>query len=325
MTTLDAPTFPDIVGDIDAVYTGKEPWPVRSNYVSGIGGDCDRELVYNRVRWAEKEPFDPTTLQLFEIGDVYAELLYKRLRDAGYKVHQQETPLADEAILLSGRIDLRIEKDGGTWIGEAKTMNPFDWDKINSVEDLAESSKPWLRKYPAQLNTYLGLDRAANPRTWNPWGVFLLINKVTSRVKALWMEFDPALYEETRVRVQRVNDHVDLYRIALEDEYLPDRIEYSEAVCGRCAFRMICLPDVDFGAGLEILDDDTLRDMLARRSELKPLADEFEDVDRAIKVRFKGQPGDRVVSGWKITTKIQERAGYEVQPSTYSVTTIRKL
>lgn len=327
MTTQAIPTsFPDIVGDIDATYANQEPYPVRSNYISGIGGDCDRELVYNRVRWAEKEPFDPTTLQLFEVGDVYAELLYKRLRAAGYQVRQQETPLTDEDLLLSGRIDLRIEKDGGTWIAEVKTMNPFDWDKVRSVDDLATSSKPWLRKYPVQLNTYLGLDRKLHPQKWNPWGVFLLINKITSQVKPVWMEFDPALYEATIVRVRRINDHADLYRINLEDEYLPERIDYEDRVCGKCSFRMICLPDKDFGEGVEMLDDEGLMDALRRREELKAAADEYKDADEAIKARFKGSPGDRIIGGlWRLVTKERERAGYTVAPTTFTETRIRRL
>ena len=86
----------------------------------------------------------------------------------------------------------------------------------------------------------------------------------------------------------------------------------------------MCLPDVSFGPGVQVVEDAELLAMLARREELAEAAKEFEALDKELKDAL--PRAEEVLLGeYVITGKEVQRRGYEVKPSSYWRRSIRRI
>lgn len=289
-----------------------------SNWASRIGHPCKRFLVYSRLDWDKLPPITPERKMLFDLGHVIEKNVAKvYMEKAGFDIVEMDRPIQSERsgllrrVKLHGKLDFiaRDQSNGFEFPVEVKSASPYSFDDISTVEDFFKSRHVWMRQYPAQLMVYLlGKDYE--------FGLMLLINKLTAEPKGVWIHQDYTYAEELIKKAEEVNRAVEA------GEY-PERIPYSEDVCGKCDFAMHCLKDV-MRTEAEILTDPDLIEELERRETLKESKSEFEKLDKIVKKKLdgiaKGVAGDFMITG-----KQQHRDGYAVNAVDYWTTAIKKL
>lgn len=318
-------------------------YPQHVPRASEIGHPCERYLVYSITNWSDRTPHGPEVEFIFEGGRLVEELAVKDLEDAGFKIYRPEP---DKAIMesrprITGHIDVRVDfGTGDIYTGEIKGLNVFDFDKLHSLDDFLNSKKPWIRKYPAQLMTYLYIKGEER-------GFFYLKSIPRFQPKLIWIDLNLDYMEQILQKTERIEKHV-------AEGTLPDRIDDFD-ICEYCAFSHICLPPVNRDA-MEFIDDPDFEDKLNRRAELAPLVSEYNSLDREISRAVKGGGPENCGGGWYrlpdgrmirgaeaaqneymkarsrlmvgdfvITGKWIERGGYRVKPSRYWKTKIVKV
>ncbi len=314
---------PPIVDVAERVIASKEKqrqvYPCHTNRASELGHPCDRYLVYARTRWQEKAMTDTTLQFIFGLGNRIEEEAKSELREAGFKVFEPPRACSWPAYQISGHLDCKVSEGGGwgppeaqgeAWPVEIKGLNHPDWQSLNTPEDFFRSRKPWIQKYPAQLTTYMFLEN-------QEWGLFYIKSKLTGLPKGIWLKLDYDYAETLLQKAERVNAHVAAGTV-------PDPIEWEDALCQRCGFLHICLPDRSMGIPVEVLEDKLLEGKLLRRELLKPASSEYDALDKEIKARFKGVP-DVLVGGWRIFGGEHSRKGFTVAETTYWQTKIARI
>lgn len=286
-------------------------YPQKVNRASDVGHDCLRYLVWSRTRWQEKEPPTPELQSIFDLGNLYERYVITLLGDAGIEMIEQQRSYSLDSYQITGHIDGKIIIDGQAYPCDIKSSAGHIFNSIRNIDDLRNSAHHWLRKYPYQLNLYMGMGGYDT-------GFFLFVSKQTGMLKEIWMSFSQELYDETLEKAAAIN-------ILVANKETPPPIEYDEHVCKGCAFFVHCLPDIRRDA-LEFQESQEMIDLLNRRAELKVKADAFESIDRKIKEKIGKEPGQKVSIGdWLISTKEVTRKAYEVNASNYTTTTIKYL
>lgn len=253
--------------------------PCHVNRASEIGHPCERLLYLKRTRWQEATLHDVNTQLVFDEGNNQERQVIRDLEDAGVTITEQQRDYFWEKFQLSAHIDGKLA-DFGYIPLEVKSMAPWIWQSVNTLDDLIHSKFPWVRGYPAQITVYLLLGEKES-------GVLILKNKSTGQLKEIIVTLDYSYAETLLKKCERVNAAVDAKAI-------PERIPYEEKVCGRCPFLAICLPEVKRDE-LEITTDPELEANLKRRHELAPLRQEYEQLDKDVKAVLAEH--DRVVVG----------------------------
>lgn len=282
--------------------------PCHTNRASELGHPCERFLVFRRTRWQDAILHDVSLQFLFDEGSLHEQAVLRELNEAGVPIIEQQRDYEDKATLITGHVDGKIPVEGAAYPLEIKSMSPYIWQRIETVDDLM-TGPVHLRKYPAQLQLYMLLSNSEK-------GVLLLKNKATGQVKELWMDLDLDFAESLLKKAERINAHVAAGTV-------PAPIEYDEAICGRCAFQHVCLPDVKRDA-MDLLTDPDIEAKLTRRAELEPLKKEFESLDKEIKGKTKDVE-KAIIGDFLITGKKRTRTGYTVAPSEFWETKISKL
>jgi hypothetical protein len=289
----------DIIEEIRRAKAKKQKvYPQYVVRASEVGHPCERYLVYCISHWAEKKPLSPDIEFIFEGGRLVEELAIQDFLDAGYKVYRPEPDKAiqESRPRLSGHIDVRVDFGDGVFTGEIKGLNFYDWEKLNTIGDFFRSKKVWIRKYPAQLMTYLYIKG-------EPRGFFYLKSIPRFFPKIIWVDLDYGYMEEILQKTERVEKHVAA-------KTLPDPMPYEEDVCSNCGFVHICLPD-RIGKEVEVTDDGELLGLVTRYTELKPGAKEYDEVDKRITELVRGR--EKILVGdWFIEGKWTDRTSYEV-------------
>lgn len=288
-------------------------YPCHANRASNLGHPCERHLVYWRTRYQDAALPSVTAQFIFDGGNMIETVAQNQLREAGFTLLHQQRPLdcpEFRELAITGHLDWMIQDNGGPlYPCEVKGLNQFDWEKIDKIEDLRDSSKPWLRKYPAQLNLYMLMTNTEE-------GVFYIVNKQSFQPKVIWAKLDYGYTEELLQKAARINAHVI-------GGTIPDRIEYDIA-CDMCPFSLICLPGKDYGPGIRMIDDEETIAQLERRTEIEAAAKEFKTLDDVLRKKFQDIP-QAVCGDFSITGKLIQRKGFTVEPSQYWKTNIRKL
>jgi hypothetical protein len=129
------------------------------------------------------------------------------------------------------------------------------------------------------------------------------------------------LIQEAIQKAQSVNEHIAAGT-------LPDPMDYSDAICGRCEFKNICLPS-RAGTGAAWVDDERLVDDLRERDHLQTFSRRYDDLDRSVKERVRaiGEP-EIVISGQYVAhVKTSTRKRLKATGESYetTTTTIREL
>jgi len=311
---LTIPSIESLKAEIEARrhsrLSGKISSYPRKNPILSDIGDCDRQICYSIKNWQIK-PLPSVDLQArFEVGHVMEREMVREILDLGFDFVGAQDAVEirgrGNTLLATGRIDGFIIYKGEKVPVEIKSMHPNIFDQVESIEDFQK--KPWLRKYIRQLMMYCyGHNKE--------YGLFALTNCLGAR-KWFILYLDMGECELILQRLEKIHTH-------LSNDTLPDRIEYRDDVCGKCDFASICLKDV-VRSEADILTDDVLIADLERRESLKDTATEYGKIDKEIKKRLKGI--EKGVAGpFYITGKNVHRDAYEVEPSDFWQTSIKKL
>lgn len=285
-----------------------EQWPVRSNRASQLGHPCERYLVYERTRWQEKILHDVKTQFLFDEGNLHEKAVIQELENAGIKVIEQQRAFEWGKYQITGHIDGKILNGKDVIPFEVKSMSDWAWKSINSIEDMKSSRLLYMKMYPAQLNLYLIMDE-------KEVGIFILKNKQTGFLKQIEVYLDYEYTEALLKRAERINRHI-------ENQTLPDRVPYEVGACESCGYAHICLPPVEHKGTL--INDPEIEIKLDRRDQLKEFVDEYNELDKEIRERFKEVP-EAVIGNWRITGKWIEKKEYVIPAMKYWQVTIKKL
>lgn len=270
----------DIEQRVNEAYALKQRvYPCRSNRASSLGHPCERYLVYMRSAWQEKRKPELTTEFIWEGGRVIEEhIAIPRLKAAGFSVTNQGRDFEDKKYQITGHVDCMLgdptHTDGSVdaeYPTEIKGLSPFKFAKIHSAEDMLYSKDPWTRQYPAQLMLYLFLAE-------KPVGLFYIVDKLTFVGRPIWMALDYDFCEELIKKAERINAHVGAGT-------LPERTLDVES-CLKCGFRHLCLPDLKNAEGVEVIINEETEEELDRLMELKPLAKEYDQIDKKMKQLF---------------------------------------
>lgn len=264
---------------------------------SEIGHPCERYLVYSISNWQDRTAHGPETEFVFEGGRLVEDLAIKDFEDAGFKVYRPEPDkaIAESRPRITGHIDVRVDfGDGKIYTGEIKGLNIFDWDRLNTIQDFFNSKKPWIKKYPAQLMTYLYIKGEER-------GFFYLKSIPRFQPKIIWIDLDYGYMEEILTKTERVENHVKAGTV-------PPPVD-DDRICEYCAFAHICLPD-HIGKEVEI-DTGELATMLDRLDALKAAKREYDELDEAVKKAVEGR--EKVLAGgWFVTGKYLEKKSYDI-------------
>jgi len=302
----------------------REVWPVRSNRASAMGHHCIRHLYYLRTAWEQMPMHDVGLLEIFEEGNVQERNVEDMLRRFGLQLNQQQRAISMETYEIGGQIDGNCHpsipedwpgwplEDNGKpmWVPtEIKSMSPWIWDSINTYEDLVNSDKHWLRRYPGQLQIYLlGIEK--------PVGLLILKNKTTYRIKDIWVPLDYELANEMLDKASAVNE-------AIAKNEAPDRVETG--YCRECPFNVICQPLITTGAGAEIFDNPELEELLEIRDKNAESRTLFDQADRKVKAMIKELPETFICGDWFVEGKVVEKKEFTVAASSYIKRTISRL
>ena len=288
-------------------------YPCHVVRASEIGHPCERYLVYSITRWQDRTLHDPELQFIFEGGNMVEDLAIKDFEDAGFKVYRPEPDraIAESRPAITGHIDVRVDfGDSKVWTGEIKGLNKYDFDGLNSLQDFFNSKKVWIRKYPGQLMTYMYIKG-------EPMGFFYLKSIPGFQPKLIWVDLDYEYMESLLKKTERIEKHV-------KNGTIPEQID-DYSVCQYCAFLHVCLPEIRATA-LEVIDDTELEQKLLRLEVLKPLAREYEELDRDTKKSF-GERDKIIIGDFFITGKLIERKEYTttIKASKYWTYKVSKL
>ena len=253
-------------------------FPCNNLRASNIGHPCERYLFLLIKHWEDQKPIDVTTQNIFDLGNKMEEYAIAKLKEAGYEI---VTPAVRSWKIddpyITGREDILIKdsETGELVPGEIKGISPFEFDKLNTIQDFLNSKRYYIRAYPMQLLTYMWKFNKEH-------GFFFIVNKLTGELKPidLYLKDHESLMLSMLEKAARVNK-------AVETDSMPEPIDDS-SVCEKCPLAHICGHSV--GIPLDVETDDELDDLIDKRDSLKASKKEYEDLDDQIKSKV----GDRV-------------------------------
>ena len=240
-------------------------YPCNNLRARSIGHPCERNL-YSMVKHGnERKPHDVGLQSIFNLGNSIEEYTIENIKRAGFEVI---TPTVRswkiDKPLITGREDIRIKDENGELLPvEIKGISPFEFDKLNTVEDFMKSKRSYIRGYPAQLQTYMYYFAKEK-------GFFALTNKLTGETKFIEMPFDYEYAESLLQKAERI------YK-ALDEEAPPDACE-DISVCEGCSLAHICGECRRVPADIDL--DEELDALIDRKNELAAAKKEYEQVDK---------------------------------------------
>lgn len=303
-----------------------DPRSAYHNWISSAGDVCDRRLVLQRIHGEEAAPPSEFLQLLFKRGNIAERTIARQqMIDAGYEFYEPQSfkIVENGEILWSGRTDGSVRDPGKgpdapvvPW--EAKMLNTHVWKSINKLEDMLLHKSAYIRGLPAQLMLYI-YSKGGNER-----GVFHLMDSETWAPKFIDLEINYGYVQALLDRGKMVNQMV-------ATKTLPEPIDWADDVCGRCRFLNICMPDqIRTMGGLQLWELPGMEERLLERESLalqiKPLKDEFEEVDNYIKHVFRAAEGSQFAVGQFLVVKSERNVkGYEVKPRTDTIVTVKRV
>lgn len=252
--------------------------PCNSNRASSIGyfvpllEGCLRRGVYERTRWQERELHDAKTQLVFDEGNLQEKAVFAAFADAGVDLIEQQSAWEWKEYQITGHLDCVYPEDGIAYPLEIKSMSPNIFSIINTITDFKK--KPWTRAYLAQITLYMlskNIDKA----------IFILKNKSTGELKQITVDLDYELGEACIKTCEIINAHIVAGT-------LPEKIKDIQ-VCKNCPFKLICCPEIKFGAELKISDDPLFAERLEKYLSLKEQSAECEKLYNIIRDEAKAQ------------------------------------
>jgi len=284
---------------------------------SSAGHLCKRKHFYDLT-----EPHEPPKVDLIPIfsdGLLHERDVEEKLRAMGYRVDSTQKEFRLENPLLSCHIDGMLSKDGGPeYPFDTKSINGYDFDKINCAEDLIFSKKDHQRNYPVQILTYMYA-------TEKEYGLLIFKNKANGQIKQVVFSFDEhCKYLDATFKI------IDQVYIDVKNKTPSERTD-DRSLCAKCSWKNICLPDLLANGGIQFIDSEDLAQKLSRREELIESKDEYENLDSEIKEIVKqtgvGEKavGDFLIQIKEVKTMRKKALTFTEEPSNYLKVSISKI
>lgn len=255
---------------------GDKRYPCYTNRASSLGyfvpelGGCLRRGVYERTHWQEKEAYPPESLIRFKEGNNQEAQVLKDFTEAGIQVIEQQSSFVWEKYQISGHLDGVIVIEGQAIPLEIKSMSPNIFAIMNTFDDFKK--KTWTKSYMAQITIYMLMKNIDQ-------GIFILKDKSSGLMKQINVSLDYELGEFCIRAAETINAHV-------LTKTFPDRIKDIEK-CKECPFKLVCLPETNFGEPLKIADDPEMEKRIESYLSLKDKASECDDIYELIRERAK--------------------------------------
>lgn len=288
-------------------------YPCNNLRASNIGHPCERYLYLLIKHWDEQKPHDEGLQNIFDFGNSVEEYAIQKLKDSGLEVI---TPTARswkvENPLITGREDIRIKDpvDGQLYPVEIKGLSPYEWEKLDTVDDFHNSKKHYVRAYPSQLLVYCWKFEKEK-------GFFVLVNKLTGKLKIIEVPFDWDRADALLKKGERIY-------AALEDptgKTIPDACE-DFSVCENCGLRHLCTAQIERPA-MDV-DDGELEDLIDKKAALKPYVDQYKELDDGIKKMVGTR--EKVLAGkYVVTAKSISKKAYTVEARVERRITVSRL
>ena len=286
-------------------------YPCNNLRASNLGHPCERYLYLLIKHWDEQKPHDVGLQNIYDLGNTLEEHTIKNIKEAGFEVVTptvRSWKIDVKGGIITGREDVRIKDENGELIPvEIKGISPFEYDKLNNVDDFLKSKKAYIQGYPAQLFIYMlkfGKEK----------GYFALTNKLTGETKFIEVPLDYDYGDQMLSKAERVYE-------ALVSNNPPDACD-DISICENCALAHVCglcrrVPtDVDI--------DDELDELINKKQELAAAKKEYEEIDKQIKAKIGER--DKIITGqYLIERKSFVKRAFEVPESVQYRITIKRL
>lgn len=284
-------------------------YPCRNLRASNLGHPCERYLYLLIKNWQDQKPHDVGLQNIFDLGNTLEEHTIKNIKEAGFEVF---TPTCRswniDKPYISGREDIRIKDENGELLPvEIKGLSPFEFDKLNTVEDFKKSKKAYIQGYPAQLQIYMYYFEKEK-------GFFALTNKLTGETKFIEMPFDWDYADALLKKAERI------YK-ALEAETPPEACD-DISHCENCSLAHICGSCRRVPADIDL--DEELDALINRKAELAEAKKEYEAVDKEIKAKV-GEREKIITGEYLIERKSFVKKAFTVPESTQYRINIKRL
>lgn len=297
----------------DFVRSEIKVYPCNNLRASNIGHPCERYLYLLIKHWDKQDPHDVGLQNIFDFGNSVEAYTIQKLKDAGLEViTPTQRSWKVENPLITGREDVRIKdpEDGQLYPAEIKGLSPYEWERLNSIDDFYNSKRYYVRGYPAQLMVYCWKFEKEK-------GFFVLTNKLNGCIKIIEVPFDWDRADAILKKGERI------YAALADDtgRTIPDACD-DISVCGECSMRHLCTAE---HSRVEAeIDDGELEDKINQRMELAPYKKEYEAVDADIKALMHDR--DRVLAGqFLVEKKVIHKREYVVKARDEARVTIRRI
>lgn len=285
----------------DFVKSEIKVYPCNNLRASNIGHQCERYLYLLIKHWDEQSPHDEWLQNIFDLGNAIEAYTIQKLQDAGLEIiTPTQRSWKVENPLITGREDIRIKdpEDGQLYPAEIKGLAPYEWERLNCIEDFYNSRRHYIRAYPSQLLVYCWKFEKEK-------GFFVLTNKLTGEIKIIDVPFDWDRADALLKKGERIYE-------ALSDKTgktIPPGTD-DVSMCDKCALRHICTAD---HRRIEAdIDDGEIEAIIGRKIALKNAYDEYNKVNAELKCLV----ADRekiVASKYLVTTKTIHKSEYVVK------------
>lgn len=271
-------------------------YPVRNLRASNLGHPCERYLYLLIKHWEEQKPHDVGLQNIFDLGNTLEEHTIKNIKEAGFEVitpTQRSWQVDVKGGIITGREDIRIKDENGNLLPvEIKGISPFEFDKLNSVDDFLKSKRPYIQGYPAQLFVYM-------LHFGKETGFFALTNKLTGQTKFIEVPFDYDLGEKYLSKAERIY-------VALASNTPPEACD-DISLCENCPLAHICGDCRRVPTDIDL--DEELDELINRKQELAAAKKEYEQVDKEIKAKV-GEREKIITGQYLIERKASIRKAY---------------
>lgn len=286
-------------------------YPCNNLRASNLGHPCERYLYLLIKHWDEQKPHDVGLQNIFDLGNTLEEHTIKNIKEAGFEIVTptvRSWKVEVKGGIITGREDIRIKDENGELLPvEIKGISPFEYDKLNTVNDFLNSKKSYIQGYPAQLFIYMW--KFAKEK-----GFFALTNKLTGETKFIEVPFDYDYGDKMLKKAERIY-------AALEAETPPDACD-DISLCENCSLAHICGQVRRVPADVDL--DDELDALINRKQELSAAKKEYEQVDAEIKAKVGER--EKVITGeYLIERKSFVKRAFTVPESVQYRVTIKRL
>lgn len=286
-------------------------YPCNNLRASNLGHPCERYLYLLIRSWEEQKPHDVGLQNIFDLGNSIEEYTINNIKEAGFEVVTptvRSWKVEVKGGIITGREDIRIKDENGELIPvEIKGLSPFEFDKLNTIEDFFKSKKAYIRGYPAQLFVYM-------LKFGKEVGFFALTNKLTGETKFIEVHLDYDYGEQMLSKAERV------YK-ALAENTPPDACD-DVSVCENCSLAHICGECRRVPADIDL--DEELDELINRKQELAAAKKEYDKVDAEIKAKVGER--EKVITGeYLIERKSFVKKAFTVPESVQYRLTIKRL